>query len=410
MKTGFILNGDFVNDPRVINEARILAANGHQVYILNLPGKDVPKFLEFENNVFLLKFPLNRKINNYLFAIENTVPIFDIIWSLVIKQLIKKYSIKIIHAHDLYMAKSAGIAAESYSIPLVLDLHENYPAAIREYRWANRFPARLIVKPLKWRRKEKKYLSYANGIIVLSSHFKESLLLKYPEIETNRISVYPNVPDVQKLLSFKIDKNIFPGKEKHIIFYFGLLSKRRGIITAVEALEIALKVNPALHLLLIGPIEKAEVDDFNKILSRKNLQNHITHYKWKDISEFPSYAFCSSVCISPVLKNQQHESGVANKVFQYMLFGKPLLVSDCIPQLEIIENTGCGLSFRSGDPLDMAAKLLEILSDNDRRISMGENGRKAVLEKYNTEKQGKNIIELYNFLMKKESEFKNSEI
>jgi glycosyltransferase involved in cell wall biosynthesis len=78
-----------------------------------------------------------------------------------------------------------------------------------------------------------------------------------------------------------------------------------------------------------------------------------------------------------------------------MLFGKSLLVSDCTPQSEIINKTGCGLIFKSGDHEDMALKLSELLSDNELRNRMGEKGRKAVLEEYNTEIQGTEILKAY---------------
>ena len=398
MKTGFILNGDFINDPRVINEARILAENGNLVYVLNLPRKNVPEFKEFEKNIFLLKFPIPERLNNYLFALENSFPLFDFLWYRKIINIVKKYGIEILHAHDLYMARAAKWASCDLNIPVILDLHENYPEAVKEYRWANRFPSKMIVRPGKWKRKERKYLSYADRIIVLSSNFKNTLLSEYPEIGPDKVVIYPNVPDIKKLLSYKIDKALFPLKDKQVIFYFGVISKRRGILTAIRALEAALKDHPALHLLLIGPIDKAESDSFLKVFRKENLRDNITYYPWKDMREFPSYADCSAVCISPVLKNSQHESGVANKIFQYMLFGKPLLVSDCIPQVEIINKTGCGLSFRSGDPEDMALKLSELLSDREKNLIMGEKGRKAVMDEYNTEKQGIAILNAYTGL------------
>jgi glycosyltransferase involved in cell wall biosynthesis len=398
MNTGFILDGDFVNDPRVVNEALILAGEGHTVYVLNRPEKEVPSYKEFGKGIYLLMFAVSKRLHNYLFALENLVPIYDLLWYRKIKNLVKEYEIEVLHAHDLYMARAAGWAARDFNIPLVLDLHENYPAAVKEYRWANRFPAKVIVRPGKWKKKEREYLLYADKIIVLSSDFKNTILSEYPEINADKLLIYPNVPDIRKLLSYKIDSEIFPLKDKQVIFYFGVISRRRGILTAIKAMEAALKVHPALHLLLIGPIDKAEKDDFMSIFKKESLRDNITYYPWKDISEFPSFVKCSSVCISPVLKNAQHESGVANKVFQYMLFGKPLLVSDCAPQSEIIRKTGCGLSFKSGNAGDMALKLSELISDPEKCREMGERGKKAVEKEYNTEVQGRAIINAYTGL------------
>jgi len=395
MRTGIILDGNFMTDQRVINEVNILEEAGHRIFVLNIPSGITPPVIDYSKNISLVKIPFSKKIDNYLFALENLLPFYELLWYREIRNFAKKYKIEVLHAHDLYLAKAAGRVAKDLKIPLILDLHENYPAAINEYRWAIRFPARLIVRPGKWRKKEKKYLSFADRIIVLSRSFRDSLISKYPEIDPGKIFVYPNVPDIRKLLSFEIHKEIFPSEDKEIIFYFGVISKRRGIHTAIQALEAVLPVHPRLHLLLIGPVDKAERDEFRKLFLKDNLKDHVTYYSWKDIDEFPSFVDCSQVCISPLLKNPQHESGVANKIFQYMLFGKPLLVSDCTPQLEIINKTGCGLAFKNGDPADMALKLSELLSDPAALISMGQNGRKAIIEEYNTEIQGAEILKAY---------------
>ncbi|HNR41162.1 MAG TPA: glycosyltransferase, partial [Bacteroidales bacterium] len=256
MKAGFILNGVFVNDPRVLNEARILAGNGYQVYVLNLPpDKNVPRFVQFEDNIFLVHRRIPKKANNVLFALENTFALFDYSWNISIKRFIKKYGIEILHAHDLYMARAAKRASDHYKIPLVLDLHENYPAAIKEYHWANRFPSRLIVRPSRWEKKEKKYLSYADRIIVLSSSYRNHLLAKYPGTDPVQVKIYPNVPDVKRMSSYAIDRDILPPYDRKIIFYFGVISQRRGIMTTIEAAEILLRDNQSIHLLLIGPID-----------------------------------------------------------------------------------------------------------------------------------------------------------
>jgi glycosyltransferase involved in cell wall biosynthesis len=395
MRIGFILDGDFKKDSRVINEARILESKGNSIFVLN-PGKHgSPVYEAYWGSITIFRLPFSKRISNYLFAIENLIHLYDRFWSSGIKKLIKEHNLEAIHVHDLYLARAGRLAAKSFNIPVILDLHENYPAAIIEYQWATRFPSRLIVRPEKWQNKEKKYLSYADRIIVLSTNFKNSLTTKYPFLVPEHILIYPNVPDVSQLLSFSIKKNIFLKDNKFVLFYFGVISKRRGILTTIEALKILLPSHPSLHLLLIGPIDKAERESFEKLFSEKEVKDHITHYNWKDISDLPSYLECSDICLSPLIRNPQHDSGVANKIFQYMLFKRPILVSDCIPQKEIIEDAFCGRYFKNNDPTDMATVLEQMLAEPDELKNMGERGKSAVLTKYNTAIQGEAIIKAY---------------
>lgn len=396
MKAGFILDGNFARDPRVSNEARILADNGHIVFVLNRVEEGRGFQSEPGINIISRGFMVPKKLAGWIFAFENFIPVYDLLWALRIRKFISENGIEVVHAHDLYMARPAHMAVKGTGIPLIIDLHENYPAAVKEYRWANRFPARIFVRPGRWLKKERKYLSFADRIIVLSPVFRDRLISKYPEIRPEKFVIYPNVPEVDKLLSYGIKDYVFAQKGERVIFYFGVISRRRGIQTAIDALESVLKKDKAVRLLLIGPVDKAEKNDFMKLFNKDDLIGHITHYPWKDISEFPSFVNSSAICISPLLKNDQHESGIANKVYQYMLFGKPVLVSDCAPQVELVMKTGCGIVFRSGDATDMSGKILDMLSDPSGCRMMGENGRQAVLKEYNTVVQGATLLNAYS--------------
>ena len=68
-----------------------------------------------------------------------------------------------------------------------------------------------------------------------------------------------------------------------------MISRRRGIHTAIEALERIIEYYPDVHLLLIGPVDKDEKEDFQNLFSNDHMKDHITHYQWKDISTLPSY-------------------------------------------------------------------------------------------------------------------------
>jgi len=85
-------------------------------------------------------------------------------------------------------------------------------------------------------------------------------------------------------------------------------------------------------------------------------------------------------------------------MFQYSLFGKPILVSDCEPQVRIIRADKSGLVHRSDDPDEMVKQILYLKNHPEEARRMGENGRQAVLEKYNLMAGSKELIALYNDL------------
>jgi glycosyltransferase involved in cell wall biosynthesis len=63
----------------------------------------------------------------------------------------------------------------------------------------------------------------------------------------------------------------------------------------------------------------------------------------------------------------------------------------------IISATNGGLVFRDNDPADFARNLHELVS-TERRVQLGENGRKAVIEEYNWKQDGRRLIQTVDSL------------
>ncbi|MBU8893924.1 MAG: glycosyltransferase family 4 protein [Bacteroidales bacterium] len=391
---GIVVDNEFNHDVRVVNECRILAENGLNVFILCFNyGKYNNQETIFGCEVS--RIPISRKIRNILFAFNNSIELYNLFWKYHIKRFIKKFNIDVLHVHDLYMSKPAFYATKKPAIHFNLDLHENYPAAVKGYKWMYKLPFRYFINASKWEKLEQKYLNYTEKIIVLSETFRDNLINKYSFLNQEKFVVYPNVPDLDELTGYKIDNSILSKNNGLILFYFGVISERRGIYTVINSLKDLKSKIPNLKLLLIGPADKAEQNTFNETINDPEIKDMIIYYPWKDISLLPSYIKISDICLSPIIKNDQHESGVANKIFQYMLFEKPLIVSNCKPQEKIINEENCGLVFKSNNSNDLSEKILQLYDDEDLRKKMGVNGRNAVEKKYNTQIAGKNLVNLY---------------
>lgn len=395
MKIGVVLDNDIKRDIRVLNELKSLVKVGHEVHILCPATDDASKY-EIHCGFKINRFIITKKRRDLLFGINNTIPIYDNIWTKEIKEFVNRNKIDTLHVHDLYMAKAAHMAIKSMNIPMTLDLHENYPEAIKTYTWANTFPKSLFVQPNKWSQKEEEYLNYADNIVVLSEGFRDELLSKYSSLNSKRFVIYPNVPDTKELSAYPIDETIINKGNSFILFYFGVIGVRRGVFTCFEALRLLVKSVPEIKLLLIGPVDKADKAKFDSYLNDPEIVNNIIYYAWKDISLLPSYILISDICLSPLFKNPQHESGLANKIFQYMMFGRPLLVSDCKPQVDLINETGTGLVFENQNYKDMADKVMLLYNNPLLRQQMGQNGTTVIRDKYNLETLSKNITCLYN--------------
>jgi len=86
-------------------------------------------------------------------------------------------------------------------------------------------------------------------------------------------------------------------------------------------------------------------------------------------------------------------------MFEYMSAGIPVIASDFSLWREIIQGNDCGLLV---DPLDPAAiaKAIDYLVENPKEAQrMGENGRRAVENRYNWGQEEKKFLQFYGQIL-----------
>jgi glycosyltransferase involved in cell wall biosynthesis len=395
MKIGIVVDNELNNDIRVLREIGLLKEQGFEIFVLCFGF--VATYKDPVEQIHITRINIPKKIKDILFFMFNTIPLYEWFWAAKIKKFIIHNNVEYLHVHDLYMSRAAykGIRKTNLKIPLILDLHENYPYTVRTYNWTKGFFRNLISRPADWEIKEHDYLSYADRIIVLSSDFRDVLLKKYHELEEDRFVVLPNVPDLSQpeYQSKGVVNNPFK-QGFPVIFYYGVIAERRGIFDTLKVFINLIEEGCFVNFLLIGPVDKKDYSLFSQIVESDLLKDRIHYIPWIDMKDFPSYLEISDICLAPFHKNPQHESGVANKIYDYMLGGKPVIASNCKPQQILIEKHNCGLIFNNTEEFHDA--IIKLLNDKPLREEMGENGRRAIMKEYNTELIKENLISLYN--------------
>jgi len=175
--------------------------------------------------------------------------------------------------------------------------------------------------------------------------------------------------------------------------YIGDTSERRGLLTAIEAISIIKKEIENIKLVIVGKSSFDEV--LIERISALGLKDFVDMEGWQAPSMLPSYIAACKVGVSPLYKNVHHDTTYANKIFQYMSLGKPILVSDCIAQEELVKETNCGLVFKNKSVEDFAAKTLDLFQNKEQFEQMATNAKAAVETKYNWSNTGKVLSEYY---------------
>mgnify|MGYP005817147787 CR=1 FL=1 len=391
MKIGVVVDNEFDHDHRVQKEIRLLQQEGHTVFVLCF---DFNSAYNTYTDVTVDRVKIPRKIRDLLVLLSTNFGFYESLWQNAITKFIKKYDVDALHVHDLYMAKASktGIKKSKHNIPLILDLHENYPAAINAYEWAIKGWRKNVVQPQKWYQKEAAYLKLADQVIVLSDSFKQDLTKRFPFLNPAHIYVHPNMPDFESYQAFeKTDYSVDFTSHLPTLFYFGVVAKRRGIMDILPWIIELLEEGHTFHTLIIGPTDKADKTTFQNFMEHPLLKNYSTYIPWADVKYLPAYLKKITVGLAPFQVNAQHDSGVANKLFQYMYGEIPILATKCKAQQQLIEDSNSGLLYDTKAEFKEAVKRL--IGSEALRKELGANGKKKLLDLYqhNADRQFLNI-------------------
>jgi glycosyltransferase involved in cell wall biosynthesis len=393
MRIGMLLDKPFPPDPRVANEARSLVQAGHSVALFCLGfGGEPPR--ETLDGVEIVRHPIDRRFWKKASALILTLPAYRLWFRGRLRRFLSEERIEALHVHDLPLVGEGLRAARAAGIPLVADLHENYPAAIRLYDWARRLPGRVLVRPSAWDRYERTVVPRADRVIVVIEEARERLVRL--GVDRDRIAVVENTVHVDEFEGFAIDQRLIDRfRDRFAVTYVGNFDRHRGLETAIDAAVRAREAIPGFELVLVGT--GATAASLARRVQRLGLGDCVTFEGWQPFSRFPSYIRASAVSLIPHLKTPHTDTTIPHKLFHTMLLERAVVASDCAPIERIVHETGCGVIFPSGEA-GALAEALALLRDPALRAKLGAAGRAAVLARYRWDVTARRLLELYDRL------------
>lgn len=392
-----ILDKVFPPDPRVENEAIALIENGHDVFLFCLKYDNQP-INELINTIQVRRYSSN-KLEYKLSALAYTFPFYTNIMEKKIGHFLKKNKIQVIHIHDIRIAGAVLKANKKLQLPTILDLHDNMPEVMKLYPHLQKFPGKQLISPKRWKSKEEQFIKKATKVITVSEEFMEEVRQR-THIKKNKLVLVPNTVRKSFYEDAEIKKQIVEKyHDNFVVLYLGDTGLRRGLQTAITGIS-KLKDNIKNIKLVIVGINTTDTV-LKKQVKNLDLESFVDFEGWQNVKLFPSYISASAVCISPLDRNMQHDVAYANKVFQYMSFGKPVLVSNAIAQRKLIEKTKSGLVHKEKDADDFAEKIMYLFAYPKLREELGLNGKNFIENEFCWEKVSKNLVDLYRDLEKK---------
>lgn len=356
-------------DVRIFHkEARALAQAGYDVALVAQHNKN-----ETVDGVRIIALP--DPGNRFRRMTKGT-------WEILM--LAMKQSAHIYHFHDPELIP-VGIILRLFRNKVIYDVHEDVPSQILDKEWIPkivRSPIAMIFNIF-----EKSVSKKIDYVITATPYIKNNFR------QENAIDV-KNYPTTENLESCKKDYSLVPTKSHYSLIYVGGLEKNRGIKEIIDSLKFIDK-KYAVKLRLIGGFSDREFErNMKDSINRDKIEfvGWIPHEKiFQNLSE----ADVGIVCLHPL---KQFIPSLPIKMFEYMSAGLPIIASDFPLWEEIIKGNKCGSCVNPLEPKEIAKAIEYLIEHPEEAKKMGENGREAVLEKYNWKNESERLLRIYERL------------
>ncbi|MDA3866837.1 MAG: glycosyltransferase [Salinivirgaceae bacterium] len=381
-----LLEKEFPHDIRVEKEIDTLIKAGHSVSIATISHK---RLFEKEEMLTTGCQVFRRKISNVVF--KSSVgclkfPIYFNFWRNYIRDILSTHAFDAIHVHDLPLAKIGYEMKREFKLHFVLDLHENWPAAMEIAHHTNTFMGRILSSNKQWRNYEKKMTHLADAVVVVVQEMGDRI----HALGVNRDMIYEveNTLTDAMLDSFSGNSN----PEFLTLFYSGGINKHRGLQIVINALPKVITKYPKMRLWIVG--DGSYVHHLRHLAQELQVADYVTFHGHKPYKEVFSMLMKSDIALIPHLKSEQTDNSSPNKLYEYMLSNKPILTSNCKSVQRVVETEKIGVTYEHDNPDDFVNKLSVILNNRDAL----KGGFSVLKKKYLWSITEQNLIALYKNL------------
>lgn len=386
-----ILETDFPPDIRVENEIEALSKAGYQITLLCLTQDDNRKAYEVYSDQLTV---VRKRIPTFFYKSkvgQPKFPVYDFFWKRFIKKHLKiddDAAYNIIHVHDLSLAKVGLWLKKRLNKPLVLDLHENYPYLIRDAKHTQKGLGKLLSDFELWVKFEKEVVPQSDYVICVVEEMYERL--KKFDNRPDNYHVYQNVVNLSSVKPYTkpTQQNQFK------LIYIGGITPARGLQTVIKAILLLKNSDQSICFEIYG--SGSYLTDLMKLTETLQLKNYVHFMGNIHQDDVFDKIKESDAAIIPHLKSVQNNCSSPNKLYQYLSSGRVVISSDCTSIKRIIEDNRVGKTYEDKNPEDLSSVLKDLISNPEERIELGKRGYELVLEKFNTDIEGKKFVEFYN--------------
>lgn len=364
----FLRSNPIAPDPRVEKEAQALAEEGYRVRVLGwdrttaLPPAEETPFYRIER----LRIPgrVGAGLRNLPHLLRFQLGLLAYLWR-------RRGEYDIVHACDFDTVLPALCAKILWRKRVVYDIFDFYAEMLRK-------TPSFLKRAIRW--VDLRAMGLADGIVLADESRIEQIAGARPQ----RMAIVRNAPHaVPALLPEEV-----PGPPPLRIAYVGLLQVERGLMEMLDLLE----AHPEWELDLGGyGGEEREIAERAGRMPNVRFHGRVPYERALELMGKAHVLFAT---YDPFIPNHRYSS--ANKLFEAMALGKPIIVAEGTGMDRLVREHGLGFVVRYGNVEDLREAVAQVASwSEEERRAFAQRVRSVYEERFAWGKSKESLLSLY---------------
>jgi glycosyltransferase involved in cell wall biosynthesis len=216
-----------------------------------------------------------------------------------------------------------------------------------------------------------------NAIVTANQSFAEVLQQR---LGRDEIGVVLNTPELTPLVrSDRLRKAFCLTESDHIVLYQGLMNPGRGLRELIQSVR---HLPSQVKLVMLG--EGMLLPSLRRLVQELDLSDRVLlpgSVPQAELHEWTASADLGVLILDPI--NLSKRLALANKIFEYMGAGIPILTTDLPENRRILDECDCGWLIADWAPPALAGHIKAILLQPAEMREKGANGRSWFERRYN---------------------------
>lgn len=331
------------------------------------------------------KYIRNRYLNKiikYIFRTDITHQLF---------QIAKQEKADIYHIHNINLVGIGRKLKKLAHKPIVIyDVREPYPQHIIDYNPTNNYLTTKIKYCIakyieKW---ELKCSKHFDAIISNEENVANHFIKKLPDKKVEVIYNYTLLnPDFE----------VLPYENKvYDAIYCGVITRFRGAMQILKAAKEVVQFKPEFKLLFLGRLFDTALKQ--EMISFINVHNLLKNVEIKDFVEHNKvhdYYLKSKIGLGIFLPIPTHKITLQIKIFEYMIYGIPVVCSNFGHINNYTTKYNSGVSVNVENYNEIAQAILTLLNNPGYYQTLSSNAINAAKQYFTWDKMESKLIKIY---------------